>query len=131
MADPVKEHTIKGEERKTTPILGYKLFQIDETNNIILYRGKRFSMARWPHPIPPRFITVQGRQAKESFSPENDPSPGKCCGLPLLAAPDGRSYCQVCGMEGPWEEPVKRREKTHDERLYDWYRWVYRHVDVD
>ncbi len=131
MAEIVKEHTFKSEERKTTPILGYSLFQIDEENNIVLYRGHRFSMARWPHYLPPRFITVQGRQGKESFSPENESSPGGCCGLPLLAAEDGRFYCQSCGMEGPWPEPKYARQKTHEEELYGWYRWILRKVDTD
>lgn len=135
MAEILKEHTYKDEERKTTPILGYSLFQIDETNNIILYRGHRFSMARWPHYLPPRFITVQGRQGKESFSPENEPSPGKCCGLPLLSSPDGKFYCQKCGLEGPWDEPRQEYKQSpeaeHSEELYSWYRWITHKLDPD
>lgn len=72
----------------------------------------------------PKLVYIQGRFAKEAFSPQNNPSPGECCNKPLIAAEDGRFYCQVCGWEGPWQEPPKPHIKTHEEELYDWYRWI-------
>ena len=129
MAGSVKCTITKVRRNNLTPILGYASFYEDFENGI-LYKGKRrFSMNDWPSIHPPKFIWAQGRATKESFSPQNDPSPGHCCGKPLLADPDGRFYCQVCGYEGPWTETKPEREQTHEEKLYGWYRWILRIVD--
>jgi len=53
-----------------TPIFGYKHFIAEETR--LLYRGHQFSMSEWPSHLPPKFIQVQGRPAKEEFSIYND-----------------------------------------------------------
>lgn len=128
----IATNKVEGENISPVPVLGYANFLMDYENGIILYRGTRFSMARWPHVHPPQFIWSQGRAAKESFSPYNNPSPGKCCGSKLLLDDNDNYYCPKCSLiYDPFWEPERQteKEKTHDEELRDWKRWIDRKLD--
>lgn len=128
----IATNMIEGENISPVPILGYANFLMDYENGIILYRGTRFSMARWPHVHPPQFIWSQGRAAKESFSPYNNPSPGKCCGSKLLLDDrDNSYYCPKCSLIfDPLREPERAPHvKSHLEELDEWRRWHNRTVE--
>lgn len=91
-----------------TPIFGYKHFMAEE--NRLLYRGHQFSMSEWPSHLPPKFIQIQGRPAKEEFSIYNDRPTisirtqggilltlDACpCGGCLLLDFSGNLYCNAC-----------------------------------
>lgn len=97
-----------GERFLPTPIFGYKHFIAEETR--LLYRGHQFSMSEWPSHLPPKFIQIQGRSAKEEFSIYNDRPEihiqtrsgavltlDACpCGGRLVLDRNGDLYCEVC-----------------------------------
>jgi hypothetical protein len=96
-----------------TFLLGYPRFRMDYEAGIFYLGKQRFSLAHWAYPFLPRWMQVQGRLAKETFSIYNNSiwetlSEGdekyhirqiceECFG-PLRINHDGDYFCRDCGL---------------------------------
>jgi len=105
---------ITGEERVLvlTPIMGYSRFRMDYEAGILYLGKQRFSLATWDYQLP-KWMRIQGRSAKETFSIYNN-SLWECftegelkfhvrracdeCRGPLRMNADGDYYCKDCGL---------------------------------
>lgn len=96
-----------------TPMMGYARFRMDYEAGIFYLGTQRFSLAHWAYPFLPKWMQVQGRPAKESFSIFNNAlweifEEGDLkfhvrrvcdeCSGPLRMGNDGSYYCNECGL---------------------------------
>ena len=95
-----------------TPIMGYSRFRTDYETGILYLGKQRFSLATWGFQLP-KWMRIQGRLAKETFSIYNNTlweilSEGEVkfhvrrvcdeCFGPLRMNDDGDYYCANCGL---------------------------------
>jgi hypothetical protein len=98
---------------KLTPMLGYPRFRMDYEAEIFYLGKQRFSRAHWAYPFLPRWMQIQGRLAKETFSIFNNSiwetlcegddkhhirQVCEECFGPLRINDDGDYFCRDCGL---------------------------------